>query len=103
MGSHQDWATAKLSYTIEIASNLKINGDDKSFVDQLQTFLSSLKKIHIAQKQIVADYDQNVNELESNLTRIRRDMIKIKTMTYKKIYDLHKQVQLAQDIELGIM
>merc|ERR1712242_68118 len=32
---------------------------------------------------------------------VRYEMSKLRTMTFKKIYDLHKQVQIAENLELG--
>merc|ERR1712242_353412 len=32
---------------------------------------------------------------------VRYEMSKVRTMTFKKIYDLHKQVQIAETLELG--
>merc|ERR1712228_441138 len=59
-------------------------------------------KISVDQKQIVADYEEVIADSQQSLIRIRHDMAKVRTMTFKKIYDLHKQVQIAEALELGI-
>merc|ERR1712228_98680 len=58
-------------------------------------------KISVDQKQIVADYEEVIADSQQSLIRIRHDMAKVRTMTFKKIYDLHKQVQIAEALELG--
>ncbi len=111
--THKSWALTKLDYTINIATDynkkrqeLKGNNDlelinDIEFVSELEEFLKSLKNISEHQKQIVREFDQIIDDLESNLLSIRYDMSKVRTMTFKKIYDLHKQVQIAESLELG--
>lgn len=100
--SHQDWATAKLTYTIELAQEQKDDDDNDEFSKDLTQFLNGLKQISLHQKQIVSEYDECIDQLEQTLLRIRHDMGKVRTMTFKKIYDLHKQVQIAESIELGL-
>jgi hypothetical protein len=43
-----------------------------------------------------------IEELEQTLMRIRHDEGKVRNMTFKKIYDLHKQVQIAESLEFGL-
>jgi len=62
---------------------------------------TSLKSISENQNNIVRDFDFAIDELESHLLSIRHDMSKVRTMTFKKIYDLHKQVEIAESLELG--
>eukprot|EP00485_Elphidium_margaritaceum_P007506 CAMPEP_0202691102 /NCGR_PEP_ID=MMETSP1385-20130828/5907_1 /ASSEMBLY_ACC=CAM_ASM_000861 /TAXON_ID=933848 /ORGANISM="Elphidium margaritaceum" /LENGTH=696 /DNA_ID=CAMNT_0049346453 /DNA_START=62 /DNA_END=2152 /DNA_ORIENTATION=+ len=105
--SHHDWATAKLSYTIELAQQQQSVTDaaaaeDAQFVEHLQLFLQNLKRISSDQKQIVAQYAEDIERADSKLLRIRHDMGKVRTMTFKKIYDLHKQVQIAESLDLGL-
>eukprot|EP01084_Bolivina_argentea_P004628 8799_1 len=95
--SHKSWAMTKLDYTINIAKE----SDDVQFVSELSKFVNSLKNISEHQKQIVRDFETTIDDLETNLIRLRYDMSKVRTMTFKKIYDLHKQVQLADTLELG--
>eukprot|EP00484_Ammonia_sp_Unknown_P023766 CAMPEP_0197031498 /NCGR_PEP_ID=MMETSP1384-20130603/10487_1 /TAXON_ID=29189 /ORGANISM="Ammonia sp." /LENGTH=718 /DNA_ID=CAMNT_0042461031 /DNA_START=210 /DNA_END=2366 /DNA_ORIENTATION=+ len=103
--SHQDWALAKLTYTIDLARDAKLeqkDEEDKKFIEELDEFLNSLQAISQHQKQIVSDYDECIEGLEQTLLRIRHDMGKVRTMTFKKIYDLHKQVQIAESLDLGL-
>ena len=113
--SHQSWALTKLDYTVNIAkeyndkrqsNDYKDDDDDTlsediNFVNELEKFLLSLRNISEHQKQIVRDFDNQIEELEAHLLSIRYDMSKVRTMTFKKIYDLHKQVQIAESLELG--
>ena len=111
--SHKSWAMTKLDYTINIAKDYNKSRDGKSnntnddlkedieFVNELEKFLTSLRNISEHQKQIVRDFDGNIEDLEQHLISIRYDMAKVRTMTFKKIYDLHKQVQIAESLELG--
>eukprot|EP00484_Ammonia_sp_Unknown_P030380 CAMPEP_0197035078 /NCGR_PEP_ID=MMETSP1384-20130603/12965_1 /TAXON_ID=29189 /ORGANISM="Ammonia sp." /LENGTH=923 /DNA_ID=CAMNT_0042465089 /DNA_START=39 /DNA_END=2810 /DNA_ORIENTATION=+ len=96
--SHSNWAMAKLDYTISIARKQQIDGD---FVQQLDGFLGKLRSISENQNTIVRDFDFAIEELESHLLSIRHDMSKVRTMTFKKIYDLHKEVEIAESLELG--
>mmetsp|Transcript_2642 Transcript_2642/g.4297 ORF Transcript_2642/g.4297 Transcript_2642/m.4297 type:complete len:747 (+) Transcript_2642:97-2337(+) len=112
--SHQSWAMTKLDYTINVAKHYNETREhrqesahdaelkeDKEFVSELETFLSNLRNISEHQKQIVNEDEQSINDLESRLLQIRYDMNKVRTLTFKKIYDLHKQVQIAESLELG--
>merc|ERR1712048_322671 len=69
---------------------------------ELDAFLSGLRNISEHQKQIVREYDAEIDNFESMLMSVRYDMNKVRTMTFKKIYDLHRQVQIAEALELGI-
>jgi len=115
--SHKSWAMAKLDHTIHVAKDwnqlrlrdAEVKGDsgrtwlanDVQFVVELQSFLKSLRHISEHQKSIVRDFDESINNLESELLAVRYEMSKVRTMTFKKIYDLHKQVQIAENLELG--
>merc|ERR1719411_2015147 len=104
--SHKSWALMKLDYTINIAKTQEFEQifdtkDDRIFVNELSSFLSSLRNISEHQKQIVREFDEEIDSLDSQLLAIRYDMSKVRTMTFKKIYDLHKQVQIAESLELG--
>lgn len=104
--SHKNWALMKLNYTINIAKTSDFETifdtkEDREFVNELDGFLSSLRHISEHQKQIVRDYDADIDNFEAMLLSIRYDMSKVRTMTFKKIYDLHKQVQIAESLELG--
>ena len=96
--SHSNWAMAKLDYTISVAQKNKIDDD---FINHLDGFLTKLRSISENQNNIVRDFDFAIDELESQLLSIRHDMSKVRTMTFKKIYDLHKQVEIAESLELG--
>ena len=96
--SHSNWAMAKLDYTISVAQKNKIDDD---FIGHLDGFLNKLRNISENQNNIVRDFDFAIDELESQLLSIRHDMSKVRTMTFKKIYDLHKQVEIAESLELG--
>ena len=105
--SHKSWALMKLDYTINIAKtkefeNIFDTKEDIEFVTELDSFLSSLRNISEHQKQIVRDYDAEIVNFEGMLMSVRYDMSKLRTMTFKKIYDLHKQVQIAESLELGM-
>jgi len=115
--SHQNWAMAKLDYTIHIAkdynilremNNNELDTDkkeelrnDKEFVNDLEKFLKTLRQVSEHQKQIVRDFEHSIEDLDTQLLQIRHDMSKVRHMTFKKIYDLHKQVQIADTLELG--
>ena len=126
--SHKSWAMTKLDYTIHVAkdynalrngeSNGNLNGnrhrnglengksrdsvsEDVRFVTELEKFLESLRRISEHQNLIVRDFDDQIDHLDSELMSVRYEMSKVRTMTFKKIYDLHKQVQIAENLELG--
>eukprot|EP01084_Bolivina_argentea_P128136 226538_1 len=108
--SHSNWAMAKLDYTISISNEIynsnNVNNNnsisnENQFIKDLNNFLTKLKFIGENQNNIVRDFDFAIDELESHLLSIRHDMSKVRTMTFKKIYDLHKQVEIAETLELG--
>eukprot|EP01084_Bolivina_argentea_P176843 305955_1 len=96
--SRCNWACAKLDYAKSIAAR---HQNDGAFIESLNGFLTSLQQISENQNNIVRDFDFAIDELESHLLSIRHDMSKVRTMTFKKIYDLHKQVEIAESLELG--
>ena len=119
--SHKIWAMTKLDYTIHVAKQYNAlsadpahsdtdskshrdgnrSSEDGRFVRDLESFLSSLRNISEHQKSIVREFDESIDHLDSDLLAVRYEMSKVRTMTFKKIYDLHKQVQIAENLELG--
>ena len=97
--SHSNWCLAKLDYTISVAKGFD-EQKEQGFVEDLNGFLKRLKGISENQNQIVHDFDFAIDELESHLLSIRHDMSKVRTMTFKKIYDLHKQVSVSYCLSL---
>jgi len=96
--SRSNWAMAKLDHTMKVASSHQL---DEAFAQQLNGFLHTLRAVSEHQNRIVGDFCYAIESLESQLLSIRHEMGKVRTMTFKKIYDLHKQVEIAEALELG--
>jgi len=103
--SHHDWARAKLAYNKEVAVQMMeregADGESAQLVAQFESFLDGLQKVSRTQQQIVDDYDRSIESVEHKLQRIRHDAMKMRTMTFKKIYDLHREVELAESLDLN--
>lgn len=99
--SHQEWTAAKLQHNREVAMSQPMLLE-RGWVAELDGFVDALKKVAEEQKQRVSDYDDQIEQLEQRLLRIRHDVMKVRTMTFKRIYDLHREVELAESLDLGM-
>jgi len=70
-------------------------------VDDLERFLGELRNISEHQNALVGDLSARQEDLDSDLLSVRHEMSRLRTSTFKQIYDLHKQVQIAESLELG--
>lgn len=101
--SHHNWAVAKLTYNKELALQMMeregTEGESARMVNEFETFLDGLQKVSADQKQIVADYDRSIEGVQHKLQRIKVSAMKMRTMTFKKIYDLHRDVETAESLQ----
>jgi len=96
--SQSHWALAKLDYTIQQFSD---DVESVEFAEKLDGFLRRLRQVSDSQNDIVRDFDDAIERLESHLTAIRHEKSKVRHACFAQIYELHKQVEIAESLELG--
>ena len=99
--SQSHWALAKLDYTISLIPSLDAAADPDPFAAQLHGFLKRLRGVSDSQNNIVRDFDDAIDRLESHLIAIRHEKSKVRQACFNQIYELHKQVEVAESLELG--
>ncbi|ETO18655.1 hypothetical protein RFI_18606 [Reticulomyxa filosa] len=117
--SYRHWAGAKIDFTLNMTqkhsdflqkkiNQQSANSDDKKqlennsqFSDGLKTFLSSLKSLTDHQQLIAREYENSIKNMESDILEIRHQMGKVRQNTFAKIHELHKNVEIAHNFELG--
>ncbi|ETO15001.1 hypothetical protein RFI_22367 [Reticulomyxa filosa] len=71
------------------------------FSKELASFLKLLKSVTEHQQLIVKEFEISIENMESDLLRIRHEMTNVRQNTFAQIYDLHKHIEIADLLSLG--
>jgi hypothetical protein len=116
--SHQNWAMAKLNYTIDVSkqaselSKKKIASEeakyaeqdyeaDVAFTDELSGFLTSLKDLYEKQSSVVSNFESALENYEMELWEVQNEQIMLRKETFAQIYALHRDVEVADLMDIG--
>ncbi|ETO32250.1 hypothetical protein RFI_04867 [Reticulomyxa filosa] len=82
----------------ELQTELKNN---ERFSKDLRTFFEALKRLSDVQQLMIKDLETAVDNTEADLVQVRYEMSKIRHATFAKLYELHKNIEIADTLDLG--